>query len=234
MIFLYEQSDKKSREERLREAGEFYLNKLGRSMPQAEDCWRVERTKRGKPFFPDQPGLQFSISHSGSVWACVMAEHPVGLDIQELTRLSHETEQEAAERYGRMAVRFFHEREAAYVKKDPGTRFFQIWAAKESYVKYTGRGIEADFSRFSVIPDETAAEETERKMKQKHTEQGELLFFREWSYPAGMSLCVCKEWPEEQEIWLRTEQELILKRTDRTELLEWSIKKTDKIYNKMK
>ena len=47
MIFLYEQSDKKSREERLREAGEFYLNKLGRSMPQAEDCWRVERTKRG-------------------------------------------------------------------------------------------------------------------------------------------------------------------------------------------
>ena len=62
MIFLYEQSDKKSREERLREAGEFYLNKLGRSMPQAEDCWRVERTKRGKPFFPDQPGLQFSIS----------------------------------------------------------------------------------------------------------------------------------------------------------------------------
>ena len=92
MIFLYEQSDKKSREERLREAGEFYLNKLGRSMPQAEDCWRVERTKRGKPFFPDQPGLQFSISHSGSVWACVMAEHPVGLDIQEHTRLSHETE----------------------------------------------------------------------------------------------------------------------------------------------
>ena len=219
MIFLYEQSDGRSREERLREAGEFYLNRTGRPVPQAENCWLVERTERGKPFFPNQPSLQFSISHSGSVWACVMADRPVGLDIQEHTRFRHETEQEAADRYGRMAVRFFHEREAAYVQKDPGTRFFQVWAAKESYVKYTGRGIEGDFLMFSVIPDDAA---------------GQRLYFQEWDYPVGMSLCVCMEQPEEQEIWRRTEQGLVLTKTDTGDYLGKRRKKTDKIGKKIK
>ena len=30
-------------------------------------------------------------------------------------------------------------------------RFFQVWTGKEAYVKYTGSGIDRDFSRFSVM-----------------------------------------------------------------------------------
>ena len=46
-------------------------------------------------------------------------------------------------RYVNMAKRFFHEKEADYVQeKAPYQRFFRVWAAKESYVKYTGKGID--------------------------------------------------------------------------------------------
>ena len=35
----------------------------------------------------------------------------------------------------------------------PYQRFFEIWAAKESYVKYTGQGIDGGFGKFSTAPE---------------------------------------------------------------------------------
>lgn len=37
----------------------------------------------GKPYFPDAPQLQFSISHSGAYWLCAFSAAPVGLDVQQ-------------------------------------------------------------------------------------------------------------------------------------------------------
>ena len=36
----------------------------------------------------------------------------------------------------------------------PYQRFFEIWAAKESYVKYTGQGIDGSFGQFSTAPED--------------------------------------------------------------------------------
>ena len=72
---------------------------------------------------------------------------------------------------------------------------------------------------FSVIPDDAA---------------GQRLYFQEWDYPVGMSLCVCMEQPEEQEIWRRTEQGLVLTKTDTGDYLGKRRKKTDKIGKKIK
>ncbi len=115
-------------------------------------AWRVGRTERGKPYFPEQPGIHFSISHSGELWVCALGESPLGVDVQKCVKKRGESDREAAGRFGRMARRFFHPREADWVERDPGQRFFRIWAAKESYVKYTGEGIGAGFDLFCTVP----------------------------------------------------------------------------------
>ena len=117
-----------------------------------QELWRIARTESGKPYFPNCPGLHFSISHSGRYWACAVSEAEVGLDLQQYVKRRLETREEAAKRFQKMAHRFFHPVESAYVDGDPYTRFFQVWAAREAYVKYTGQGIDKHFSKHCVIP----------------------------------------------------------------------------------
>ena len=93
----------------------------------------------GKPYFKNLPELQFSISHTDGLWACAFAREAVGLDVQARRACEEE----------KLAARFFHPAEAAYVKG--GGDFFAVWCAKESYVKLTGRGVGADFGAFSTV-----------------------------------------------------------------------------------
>ena len=97
---------------------------------------------RGKPAFADLPGLHFSISHCRQEWICLIAGAPVGIDIEQ----PHPCRQEAITR------RFFHPREQAWLTQYPEA-FFSLWTAKESVVKWSGKAIGEDFSRFSVIDE---------------------------------------------------------------------------------
>lgn len=49
-----------------------------------------------------------------------------------------------------IARRFFHPDEIAWLEANPDG-FFQLWPAKEACVKLTGRGIDGDFAKFSVV-----------------------------------------------------------------------------------
>ena len=107
---------------------------------------KIERTDKGKPFFPDVPGISFSISHSGDFWVCSVFTHCIGVDIQELR---------SCDTAG-VAKRFFHTNEYNYLQKPENSSldsFYDVWTAKESYVKYTGDGISEQFSNFSAIDD---------------------------------------------------------------------------------
>lgn len=42
----------------------------------------VERAPGGKPYFPDRPGLCFSLSHSGPWALCALGDGPVGADVE--------------------------------------------------------------------------------------------------------------------------------------------------------
>ena len=99
---------------------------------------------KGKPYFKNSPDLHFSISHSGDYWVCALSCERIGIDLQEIRDSS----------YLPLAKRFFHPDEYAYLSSF-GTaleeEFFNIWASKESYVKYTGTGISENFSTFSVL-----------------------------------------------------------------------------------
>ena len=153
------------------------------------DIWQIDRTHRGKPYFPYQPKLHFSISHSGEYWACAMADQPIGLDLQEHVTRKDETPEIAAARYGKMAQRFFHPKEAEYVKQDSYRRFFEIWAARESYVKYTGQGIDDHFGEICVLPEEGQKEYlSDGILRSWHASEA---WFWEGEFPAGYTLCIC-------------------------------------------
>lgn len=111
--------------------------------------WRTQKGSHGKPYFPECPWLHFSISHSGEYWACAMAPTEVGLDLQLHTKGRKE----------RISSRFFHPQENEYLRRCAYRDFFDIWAAKESYVKYTGQGIDENFASFTAAaPTAPAAE----------------------------------------------------------------------------
>lgn len=101
----------------------------------------IKREEHGKPFFKDIP-VFFSISHSGDIWVCLMADFNVGIDIQISKNLN----------YNKLSERFFHEYEIEYIKQFGEEAFFEIWTRKEALVKYTGKGFaNQNFSSFSVV-----------------------------------------------------------------------------------
>ena len=101
----------------------------------------------GKPYFPDAPQLQFSISHSGAYWLCAFSAAPVGLDVQQ-----HRACQKQA-----LARRFFSPAECAFLERTAYVPFFDLWCAKESYLKYLGRGLRVPLDSFCVRLDENGA-----------------------------------------------------------------------------
>ena len=51
----------------------------------------------------------------------------------------------------KIANRFFHFDEIDALDADTVSAFYNIWTAKEAYVKYTGDGIDGDFSAFCIF-----------------------------------------------------------------------------------
>lgn len=88
----------------------------------------------GKPYFKEYP-IYFNLSHSGEFVICVVSEKEVGVDIQEHRGGNME----------RIAKRYFTVEEKKTLDEcEPAGRpqmFFDLWAAKEAYGKYTGGGI---------------------------------------------------------------------------------------------
>lgn len=98
--------------------------------------------KGGKPCIINAD-VHFSITHSGTLAMCAVADCPVGIDAEEITSFNPN-----------ICKRFFSkaEREQIFASSDEDIikdTFFRIWTIKESYVKMTGRGLGA-FSEFEV------------------------------------------------------------------------------------
>ena len=104
---------------------------------------RLRPAHTGKPYFPDAPQLQFSISHSGAYWLCAFSAAPVGLDVQQ-----HRDCQKQA-----LARRFFSPAEQAFLERTSHAPFFDLWCAKESYLKFTGEGLSGLEAVCTVSPE---------------------------------------------------------------------------------
>lgn len=115
---------------------------LSTGLPEA-DFGALHTLPGGKPVFSRHPALQFSLSHSGDLWACAFSDAPVGLDIQKIVEKPVE----------RLSRRWFHPAETAYLEAHGFSRFFEVWCAKESVVKYLGTGIDGSFQKFAAADE---------------------------------------------------------------------------------
>lgn len=96
---------------------------------------RVTLGEHGKPYLTDYPQICFSLSHSGRMVMCGVADSPIGCDIQCMP--PHPEHNDG------IAKRFFtpNEQHSLTSSAAPEQEFARLWTLKESYVKYLGTGI---------------------------------------------------------------------------------------------
>lgn len=112
-----------------------------------DDCLgAVETGPRGKPFFSRMPYVHFSVTHSGNWWLCAFSSQLLGLDLQ-----IHQSYTAPS----KLSRRFFHPREDAFLAENRYRDFYDLWCAKESWVKYTGHGFFDDPATFSVVSSDS-------------------------------------------------------------------------------
>ena len=104
-----------------------YLEAFGEPLP------TIEKTPRGKPYFPGKE-VYFSISHTKKNVFCVLADHPVGLDAEEMDRPVKPA----------LAKHILSPGEFAQYEKaeDQNLALLTFWVLKEAEAKLTGIGIQ--------------------------------------------------------------------------------------------
>ena len=110
----------------------------------------VVRDPDGKPRIAGQDSFHYNLSHSGNRVVIAWGNGPVGVDVQ---RMSSNVDKE------KMAARFFTTEEQEFIFQQPELveeRFYQVWTAKESYLKYLGTGLTKSLSSFSILSPEIA------------------------------------------------------------------------------
>lgn len=136
----------------------------------------------GKPSLKYQPGIHFSLSHSGDYAICSIGDRPIGNDIELIKE-------------GRLKVadRFFAKEELnwMYAVQDEAEvteRMFRIWTMKEGFLKATGKGISLPLRDFTVLVDEE-----QDKIRVKHSFNAKFYHMKEYSDIAGYRVAVCCE-----------------------------------------
>ncbi len=97
--------------------------------------------KYGKPYIRGYKSRQFSLSHSGRYAACGFSSSEIGVDIQE-----------EIDDFSTLLNSFLSKEEKRRVSdsKNKKESFTEIWSMKESYFKYTGRGIPESPYRYDL------------------------------------------------------------------------------------
>ena len=111
------------------------LRKAVREMYGIHDAPVFEYDANGKPSILGHPEIFFNLSHCRKAVACVVADSPVGIDVEETCRFS-----DSIARYT-----LDDEEYESVVKADnPSQAFIRLWTMKEALLKYTGEGLRRD------------------------------------------------------------------------------------------
>ena len=111
---------------------------------------KIERTKLGKPYFVDCP-LHFSISHTKNHAFCVLSEHPVGIDAEEMDREINL--KLAGKMLSPMELEQFRQAD------DPRLALLKFWVLKEAAGKCAGEGLQ-------LWPNHTAFSLTDPRLQE--------------------------------------------------------------------
>ena len=110
------------------------LRKALREMYGIHDAPVFEYDANGKPSILGHPEIFFNISHCRKAVACVVADSPVGIDVEETCRFS-----DSIARYT-----LDDEYESVVKADNPSQAFIRLWTMKEALLKYTGEGLRRD------------------------------------------------------------------------------------------
>lgn len=103
--------------------------------------FKIQQGIFGKPCVAGREDFHYNISHSGHYVVIAWGSTEVGVDVQK-----HDT----TANISKIAKRYFGAEEQAYMAEDP-FRFYEIWTKKESYLKFTGKGLQEDLRSFNVL-----------------------------------------------------------------------------------
>lgn len=100
------------------------------------------RGEFGKPFFSFQPSIHYNISYSGKYIYCIIAETPVGIDIQIETEMD----------YPLVLKRLVPENRAQEILQAENIteEFFREWVKREAFIKFTGEGLSRDTKKLRL------------------------------------------------------------------------------------
>ncbi len=105
----------------------------------------IKKGEHGKPYVLNVPA-HFNISHSGNYVVVAISDKPIGIDLEIIEDFS-----------AILAKKLFNEDELKYIsqigysnkKSVMQQRFYEIWTAKEAYLKYLGLGISGGVNSLS-------------------------------------------------------------------------------------
>ena len=102
--------------------------------------------KHGKAYISNHENIHFNLSHSGKVVLCAISDREVGIDIEYI---DPEIDLNIAKHY-------FYNSEYENIMKAENRfeEFFKFWVLKESYMKYTGLGMNLELDSFEIVIDD--------------------------------------------------------------------------------
>ena len=102
--------------------------------------------QHGKPFLVDHPDIHFNLSHCREAAVCMIANKPVGIDIESIREFK-----ESLVHYT------MHDDEIRQIEQAerPDVEFIKLWTKKEAVLKLTGEGISRNMK--SVLLDAPAS-----------------------------------------------------------------------------
>ena len=103
----------------------------------------IKTEKYGKAYISNYEDIHFNVSHSNNMISCAISDRPVGTDIEYN---DPQIDLNIAKQY------FFNsEYENIMKSPNPPDEFFSYWVLKESYMKYTGLGMNLKLDSFEII-----------------------------------------------------------------------------------
>ena len=114
--------------------------------------------KYGKAYISNFENVYFNLSHSGKMVLCAISDREVGVDIEYS---DPEIDLNIAKLY------FYNgEYESIMNSQNPADEFFKYWVLKESYMKYTGLGMNLKLDSFEIkIEDEIKLKNDDKGLK---------------------------------------------------------------------